>query len=126
MKLECSLIDVCLPDYFQGSSRAYVQVPVDGSTTFRQLREALHAEVSAGYIGGDNPLTRDDSGAEPSALGSGASTAGDAWFKAAHAAINRDVKPVHGRTRYAFHDLQKDSDDDCCEFVYAYFVFVEA
>ena len=40
------LIDVCLPDYFQGSANEVFAVPVDNSTTKQDLRESLVYEYN--------------------------------------------------------------------------------
>lgn len=39
MKLK--YLDRCLPDYFQGSSLPVIAVPMDKTTTYRQLRESI-------------------------------------------------------------------------------------
>ena len=108
--LSCIHYDTCLPYYFGGHSLAWVCFPVDKRTSFKGLREGLHSELNMGAIGGSEPLTRDDSGEE-----------GDAWFKAAHAAINRDVRPRVKGTRRPFADIESAEDSD--DSVYAYFVF---
>jgi hypothetical protein len=108
--LSCIHYDTCLPDYFGGHHLAWVCVPVDKRTTFKELRDSLHSELNMGAIGGNEPLTRDDSG-----------DAGDKWFKAAHAAINRDIRPSVKGSRNPFRDLEPaDESEDC---VYAYFIF---
>lgn len=111
-KLFCQLMDICLPDYFSGDSRAWICVPVHPKMSFKELRDDLHSELNQGAIGGNNPLTYDNSGAE-----------GDAWFKAAHAAINRDVKPAIKGARKPFKYIKVEEDDDYS--VYAYFIFIE-
>ena len=108
--LSCIHYDTCLPDYFGGHHLAWICVPVDKRTTFQGLRDSLHSKLNMGAIGGNEPLTRDDSGED-----------GDKWFKAAHAAINRDVKPRVKGTRRPFADIEPaDESEDC---VYAYFIF---
>lgn len=108
--LNCQHADTCLPDYWSGHHLAHIAVPVCRQTTMRDLRRALHAELSQGAVAGSDDRTRDDSG-----------TVGDAWFKAAHAAINRDVKLASAGRRLPFGDLEAADDDDVS--VYAYFVF---
>lgn len=75
-----------------------------------ELRSALHSELAQGVVAGADERTRDDSG-----------DIGDAWYKAAHAAINRDVRFKSKNARLPFRDLEEDGDD--CESVYAFFVF---
>lgn len=113
MKLEICHTDTCLPDYFSGDARPWLCVPVTNRTSCTSLRADLHSELNQGAIGGNDPITRDDSGPE-----------GDKWFKAAHAAINRCVVPRVKGNRRPFADLEDCTDDDC-ESVYAYFVFIE-
>ena len=110
--LNCVNTDVCLPDYFSGDARAWICVPVDSEMSFKKLREMLHSEINQGAIGGNNPLVRDGSGPE-----------GDKWFKEAHAAINRDIRPAKKFGRRPFPFIDAESDDGDC-MVYAYFVFI--
>ena len=111
--LNCINTDVCLPDYFSGDSRAWICVPIHSKMSFKELRESLHSEINLGAIGGNNLLTRDDSGPD-----------GDKWFKEAHAAINRDIKPAKKFGRRPFPFIGAESDD-CEDSVYAYFVFIQ-
>jgi hypothetical protein len=81
--------------------------------TFKELKRDLHNELSMGAIGGSEPLTQDDSGIE-----------GDKWFKAAHAAINRDIKPAIKGSRFPFHGVVEQTlECDDCDTINAYFVF---
>lgn len=108
--LACQHADTCLPDYWSGHHLAHIQVPVDRDTTITQLRAALHSELSQGAIAGSDRRTRDDS------------EDFDNWLKAAHAAIDRDVRLKHPRTTMRpFRDLETQLDDDYS--VYAFFVF---
>jgi hypothetical protein len=103
-----------LPDYWSGHHLAHIQVPVDRTTTITQLRAALHSELNEGAVAGSDRRTLDDSGPD-----------GDAWYKAAHAAIDRDVRLKHPRTTLRpFRDLEAQLDDDDYS-VYAFFVFVD-
>lgn len=110
-KLECCHADTCLPDYWGGHHLPHIQIPVYRGMTHKSLIAELHSELSNGCVMGSDPVTRDDSG-----------PAGDAWYKRAHAAINRIEFNTRGRL---FNDLEPDSDD-CEESVYAFFVFKEA
>jgi len=40
-------LDCCLPDYFQGSSNPVIAVPVDGNTTYQDLKEAIELEYNS-------------------------------------------------------------------------------
>lgn len=112
IRLNCQHADTCLSDYWGGHHLAHVSIPVHRGMTFKAIRDALHAELRQGAIAGSDDRTRDDSGA-----------IGDAWFAAAHAAIERDVRPAqHGATR-AFMELDPTPDDFDGEEVMAYFVF---
>lgn len=110
--LACLHADTCLPDYWSGHHLAHIQVPVDRDTTITQLRAALHSELNQGAVAGSDRRTRDDSG-----------EVGDRWYKAAHAAIDRDVRLKHPRTTLRpFRDLEQQEEDSEIT-VYAYFVF---
>jgi len=45
-------LDHCLPDYFQGSSEEVIAVPVENTTTFRELRDDIKSEYNS-YDGKD-------------------------------------------------------------------------
>ena len=110
--LACQHAGTMLPDYWSGHHLAHIQVPVDRGTTITQLRAALHSELSQGAIAGSDRRTRDD----VDEFG--------AWLKAAHAAIDRDVRLKHPRTTLRpFRDLEAQLDGDYS--VYAYFVFAD-
>ena len=87
-------------------------MPIHNKMSFKELREILHFEINRGAIGGNNPLVL-DSGLE-----------GDKWFREAHAAINRDIRPAKkfGRKPFPFIGAESDDDDDC--MIYAFFVFI--
>ena len=115
IKLNIKHCSTCLPCYFGGHHLAWICVPVHDKMTFKELRTNLHSELNQGAIGGSEPLSQDDSGIE-----------GDKWFKAAHAAINRDIKPAIKGNRFPFKGVlgQNLECGDEPE-VYAYFVFDE-
>lgn len=110
--LNCVNTDVCLPDYFSGDGRPWICVPVHSKMSFKELRGMLHSEINQGAIGGNNPLNMDNSSPD-----------GDKWFRQAHAAINRDIRPAKKFGRKPFPFIGAESDDG--EYsVHAYFVFI--
>lgn len=110
--LNCQHAGTCLPDFWSGHHAAHIQVPVSRDTTMKELRQMLHRELNEGAVAGSDDRTRDDSG-----------DIGDAWYKAAHAAINRDVRLA--KRGKPFGNLEPESEDDYCESVYAFFVFTD-
>lgn len=116
LKLTCAHVDTCLPDYWSGHHLAHISVPVYNGTTPKALRDALHGELNQGAVCGSDDRTCDDSG-----------DIGDAWYKAAHAAINRDIKHKVKGKRNLFPDLEKPPKNGNRDFddVYAYFVFID-
>jgi hypothetical protein len=106
MQLSIKHCATCLPDYFGGHHLAWVCVTVHNKMTFKELKRDLHNELNMGAIGGNEPLTQEDSGIE-----------GDKWFKAAHAAINRDIKPAIKGSRFPFSDIESNLDDDMLDIV---------
>ncbi len=115
MKLNCQHADTCLSDYWSGHHAAHIAIPVHNGMSFKAVREAIHSELNAGAIAGSDDRTRDNSGA-----------IGDAWYKAAHAAVNRDVMPAKKGARNAFPNLEKTPDDWDGDCVMAYFIFTDA
>lgn len=112
--LECVHVDTCLPDFWSGHHLAHVQIPVYKGIHISEVKRQLHSELSQGAVMGSNPLTQDDSGDD-----------GDKWYKKAHAAVNRIQPSIKGKRRM-FDDLDEiPDDDDNCDTVYAYFVFVD-
>ena len=117
--LNCQHVSTCLSSFWGGHHAAHIQVPVSRDTTMKELRQMLHSELNEGVVAGSDDRTRYDSG-----------DIGDAWYKAAHAAINRDVRLVNHDVRLVkrgkpFGKLEPESEDDCCESVYAFFVFTD-
>jgi hypothetical protein len=119
MKMNCSHVDTCLPDYWSGHHLPHVQIVAYNGMSFAAVRSAIRNELRQGAVmGGDDnarmlaaDLVRPDE-----------EKRADAVTRAAHAAINRDVKPAKKGARNAFPDLEKVDSEDC---VYAYFVFSE-
>lgn len=115
MQLNCQHAGTCLPDYWCGHHLPHISVPVWRGMSPAALRAALHSEVSQGAIMGGHDLTRDANG-----------ETSEAWDRAAHAAINRDVKPAKKGARRLFLDLEPEPENsDACESVQAFFVFTE-
>jgi hypothetical protein len=87
--------------------------------TLAQVKSALHDELSNGYVAGSGELARSfdyDMSTDKERT--------EELHKAAHDAIDaielRDPENDH-----CFMDLEESTDDDCCDSVYAFFVFVE-
>lgn len=108
--LNCRHADTCLSDYWSGHHLAHIQIAVYPNMTVGDVRKALHNELSQGFVAGSDDRTLDNSG-----------DAGDKWFKAAHAAINRDVKQTGPGRKYPFSDIECGEEND----VYAFFVFTD-
>lgn len=111
-RLDCLHTDTCLADYWGGHHSPHLQIPVRNGMTFKEVRQALHDELRQGFVAGSDPIVNDDSGIE-----------GDKWYKKAHAAIDRDVKPKVKYTKIAFRDIDMSDNDDDAPTIYAFFVF---
>lgn len=111
--LECAHVDTCLSDFWSGDARPHIQIAARRGMSLAEIKRELHSELNQGAVAGNDERTRDDSGDE-----------GDAWYKAAHAAVNK-LKPAKKGNRRHFMELE-ESTEDSDETVYAYFVFVEA
>lgn len=108
-KLECVHADTCLPDYWSGHHLPHVQIAVWRGMSLTDIKRELLSELLQGAVAG---AVYDDSD--------------DTWHKRARAAVNR-IKPNTKGQRRFFLDLEDTpDDDDCCESVYAFFVFIEA
>lgn len=116
MKLECLHADTCLPDYWGGHHLAHVQIPVYRGMTLKAIKESIRDELRMGAVCGSDEIARllsDDFVADEKRA--------DQVTRAAYAAVNR-IKPTRKGQRRFFTDLE-EQDDDCCDYVYAYFVF---
>ena len=116
MKLECLHADTCLPDYWGGHHLAHVQIPVYRGMTLKAIKESIRDELRMGAIMGNDEIA--------GLLSDGFVTdkkRADQVTRAAYAAVNR-IKPNKKGQRRFFTDLE-EQDDDCCDYVYAYFVF---
>lgn len=45
--MKLTYLTECLPDYFQGSSKPVISVPIDKTTTYRELRESIVNEYQS-------------------------------------------------------------------------------
>lgn len=117
MKLTASHADTCLPSFWSGTALPHVQVIVHKGMTLAEVKRALNNELNEGALMGSN--VGDD------AWSSGPS--GEAWYEAARQAISEiGTWDDRGDETPLFTDLEEGSeDDDGCESVYAFFVFVE-
>lgn len=118
VKLTASHADTCLPSFWGGHHLPHIQVTVHKGMTLAALKSALNNELNEGALMGSN--VGDD------AWSSGPD--GDAWYEAARQAISEiAAKAGTGDETPLFNELDEvDEDDDGCESVYAFFVFVEA
>lgn len=119
MKLECCHADTCLPSYWSGHHRPHIQIPVRKGMLFKDMISALHSELNEGALMGSD--VGDDCWSD--------SEEGEAWYDAAHAAIDaialNDETKEDAQNEPLFLDLEEDEDEDCSESVYAFFVFME-
>jgi len=122
MKLECLHADTCLPDYWGGHHLPHVQIPVYHGMTLKAIKESLRSELNQGAIAGSSDDARLLAG---DIVAAGEEMRAHNLEKAARAAINRMRPNVKGTRRF-FLDLEKEeSDNDCIDSVYAFFVFEE-
>lgn len=112
IKLNCILAHtgVLAPD--RHPSHVLVQINVSPGTTMTEIRRRIRHQLDNGEVESCLAITRDDSGEE-----------GDAWYKAAHAAVERDVRLPPG-FRTIFKDVDLNLVDG--EPVKAFFVFKNA
>lgn len=121
MKLELCHADTCLPDYWSGHHKAHLQVPVDGSTTMRELRDMLRDELRQGAVAGSDEIA---SLLSADFVKPEEERKADQVTRAAYAAVNR-LRLQPGKRR-PFPNLEKRAEPyDDSESVYAFFVFME-
>jgi hypothetical protein len=121
IKFECCHVDTCLSDYWSGHHLPHVQIPVYRGMTLAQVKREIKRELSQGAVAGstDNARLLSDDMVRPDE-----EKQADRVFRAAYAAVNR-MRLADPRKRMLFMDLEEiDENDDCCESVYAFFVFV--
>ena len=122
IKFECCHADTCLSDYWSGHHLPHVQIPVYRGMTLKDVKDAIRSELSQGAVTGstDNARLLSDDMVRPDE-----EKRADMVTRAAYAAVNR-MRLADKRKRKLFMDLEEcDEDNDCCESVYAFFVFVE-
>lgn len=114
-KLELCHADTCLPDYWAGRQRAYLQIPVFAGMTMKEIKQALKDEISQGAVMGSEHLAYllSSECVKPEE-----EKEADAATRAAYAAINR-LKLGTKRQQKFLLGLAKDNFD-----CYAYFVFM--
>lgn len=121
MKLECSHVDTCLPDYWSGHHLPHVQIPVYRGMTLKEIKSSISDELRMGYVMGSTDYARLLSAdmVNPEEV-----KQADKLTKAAYAAVNR-IKPNKKGQRKFFTELEESDENDCSDSVYAYFVFIE-
>ena len=122
IKFECCHADTCLSDYWSGHHLPHVQIPVYRGMSLKDVKSAIRSELSQGAVMG-----RTDNARLLSAdmVRENEVKQADRVTRAAYAAVNR-MRLADKRKRKLFMDLEEiDENDDCCDSVYAFFVFVE-
>ena len=108
-------VDTCLPDYWAGTTRPYMQIPVGKRTTYKEMREMLFEEVRQGQVQGTGTVARllsdDFVGPENDYVAA-------LLTRRLYAAIKEDVAPEGRATRYPFFHRLPDNAED----VYAFFI----
>ena len=121
IKFECCHADTCLSGYWSGHHLPHVQIIAERGMTLKDVKDAIRSELSQGAVMGstDNArmlyadMVREDEVKQA-----------DRVFRAAYAAVNR-MRLANPRKRKLFMDLEEiDENDDCCDSIYAFFVFV--
>lgn len=117
MKLTASHADTCLPSFWGGHHLAHIQVIVHKGMTLAELKAELVSELNEGALMGSN--VGDDAWSE--------GPDGEAWYEAALLAVSEITATAGtGDETPLFNNLEEETeDDDGCESVYAFFVFVE-
>lgn len=121
MKKQWSHVDTCLPDYWQGHTLPYVQIPVWHGMTLRAVKDSIRDEIHRGDIGGRNDDARLLSA---DMVRPGEEKQADALTRSAYAAVNK-MRLANSRKRRLFTDLEDSAEDDCGGSVYAYFILVD-
>lgn len=122
MKFKCIHADTCLSSYWSGHHLPHVQIPVYHGMSLKEIKSCIMDEIRQGYVMGNTEEARLLSA---DMVRPGEDALADKVTRAAYAAVNR-IKPAKKGQRKFFLDLEEVDDNDYCESVYAYFVFVEA
>lgn len=114
MKLTAAHADTCLPSFWGGHHLPHIQVVVHRDMTLKELKAELISELNNGPVMGSDAPAEDDS----------------AWYDAARLAVSEITaqakQDVPMEEIKLFGDLEPESEeDDGCESVYAFFVFIE-
>lgn len=119
MKIEVCHADTCLPDYWGGHHMPHVQIPVYPGMPLADIKRAIRSELVQGAVAGsdDNARLLSADMVRPEE-----EKRADRLTRAAYAAVNR-MRPARKGQRRFFTDIEAPTDD-CCESVYAFFVFV--
>lgn len=121
IKFECCHADTCLSDYWSGHHLPHVQIPVYRGMTLKDVKSAIKDELRQGVVSGstDNARLLSADMVRPDE-----EKQADRVTRATYAAVNR-MRLADKRKRKLFMELEESTDNDCCESVYAFFVFVE-
>lgn len=122
IKFECCHADTCLPDYWSGHHLPHVQIPVYRGMTLNDVKSALHSESSQGAVLGSTDNAR--------LLSAGVMVPySEEYVDQLNNAISASIDAIEltdSQNDHCFMDLEEsEEDNDCCESVYAFFVFVE-
>ena len=122
IKFECCHADTCLSDYWSGHHLPHVQIPVYRGMSLKDVKSAIRSELSQGAVMGSSDNARLLSA---DIVRKDEAKQADRVTRAAYAAVNRMSLTDH-RKRKLFMDVEEcDEENDCCDSVYAFFVFVE-
>lgn len=110
MKYNLVHADTCLSDYWGGHHLPHVAVPVDGTTTVKEVLDGVRSELNQGAVAGSLDWEVIES-------------------EEFHAACTKAVQEltemnVDILNKPAFPNLEVWDEDDCLESVMAFFVFV--
>ena len=56
MKLNCLLVDVCLPDYWGGLHLAHVSIPVYNGMKMKDIKQSIINELREGAVCGNDDI----------------------------------------------------------------------
>lgn len=120
IKFECCHADTCLSDYWSGHHLPHVQIPVYRGMSLKDVKSALRSELSQCAIMGSSDNARLLSA---DVVRPGEEKQARRVTRAAYAAVNR-MSLADPHKRKLFMDLDESNENDCCDSIYAFFVFV--